>query len=174
MRKTNITPKTLSYTWLLQLKLSFSSYIPHTCTCNLHICSLIPSKCTEWPKMTLKTTRSTLPIYILQVSSKCEASTCLTLRPAVLELQDILSQVHWLTPKTTLATTRSKVWHIYSTSSPESQYPFPSMISYFQVASKRQQLIFITVPEEWPYESFCKTPYCESDVSFHTDETHKD
>ncbi len=46
------------------------------------------------PKMTLKSTRSILPIYAMQVFPEPQTSIRFSLRAAVFELQTILRQVH--------------------------------------------------------------------------------
>ncbi len=50
------------------------------------------------PQMTLNRTRSNYLIYVLQVSMRPKFH-CFALRPAFFEKQDILRQVHQMTPK---------------------------------------------------------------------------
>ncbi len=62
------------------------------------------------PKMTLKPTRSNVSHTCVTSIHESQISLRFTLRPAVFETQAILRQAHWMTPKLTLNSTRSKVF----------------------------------------------------------------
>ncbi len=51
------------------------------------------------PKMPLSPTRSNVPHMCVTSIHRSHISLCFTLQPAVFEIQAILRQVHWMTPK---------------------------------------------------------------------------
>ncbi len=55
-------------------------------------------KYTEWPLITLNAKRSKIPHIHVTTTPESQISPCFALRVAILELQAIFRQVHWMTP----------------------------------------------------------------------------